>query len=127
MGWMKRQLGRCKLKFLLNSSCSAPFKCIPTFRHQFNMILKHRGSRAYHLHVILGQRQAGLLMVRIVNLQSARKFKPGKIMHKKESFNKVVRWRLWQFLLSHNNLFTLNRCMQTSTVSKLYYLLPFSF
>jgi hypothetical protein len=69
------------------------------------MILKHRGSSAYHLHVILGQGQAGLLMVCIVNLQSARKFKPVKIMHKKESFNKLVCWRQWQILVSHDNLF----------------------
>ncbi len=67
---------------------------------------------------------AGLLMVCIVNLQSARKFKPVKITHKKESLNKLVCWRLWQILLSHNNLFTLNRCVQTSTLSKLYCLLP---
>ncbi len=45
-------------------------------------------------------------------------------MHKRESLNKLVCWRLWQILLSHYNLFTLNRCVQTSTLSKLYYLLP---
>lgn len=88
--------------------------------HQFNMIFKHRGRSAYHLHIILGQGK----MVCVGNLQSARKFKPVKIMHKKESLNKLVCCRLWQILFSHNNLFTMNMCVQTSTLSKLYYLLP---
>jgi hypothetical protein len=121
---MEHQLGRCKLKSLLNSSCSGPFKCIPTFQHQFNMILNHRGEECLSLTCYIGSRQAGLLMVCIVNLQSARKFKPVKVTPKKESLNKLVCWRLWQILLSHNNLFTLNRCVQTSTLSKLYCLLP---
>ncbi len=61
---MEHQLGRCKLKSLLNSSCSGPIQV-----HTNNLTsVQHDpeaqgGAVAYHLHVILGQGQAGLLMV----------------------------------------------------------------